>query len=111
MLTAYIEAWLKPYPDGNIVDPSEYHDLRRPGLLQMRDALAIYACYFFTCSVQIPQKCPRVLRSTHDGISSLLGTILKDCRGVDFAIAPGPRPRLTSGCGDRPTAVGQAGPG
>ncbi|OAA44132.1 Glycosyl transferase, family 1 [Metarhizium rileyi] len=83
---AWVEAWLVSYPDPNIRDASEYFDIARPTLFDFREALGIYIAYFFIFSVRIPDECPRVFQSTHHGISSLLGIILKYRRGVTFGI-------------------------
>ncbi|KHN93822.1 Glycosyl transferase, family 1 [Metarhizium album ARSEF 1941] len=83
---AWVEAWLVSYEDPNIQDPSEYFDIARPTLFDFREALGIYIAYLFIFSVKIPEECPRVFQSTHHGISSLLGIILKYRRGVAFGI-------------------------
>ena len=84
--TAWIEAWLCQYNDPNIVDPSEYFDIERPTMSEFREALNLYISYFFIYSVQIPGVCPRVFQSTHHGISSLFGMVLKYRRGATFGI-------------------------
>ncbi|KAG8411014.1 hypothetical protein J3459_016736 [Metarhizium acridum] len=83
---AWVEAWLVSYDDPNIQDPAECFDIARPTLFDFREALGIYIAYFFIFSVRIPEECPRVFQSTHHGISSLLGIILKYRRGVTFGI-------------------------
>lgn len=83
---AWAEAWLMPYNDPNINDPSDYFDIERPSFSDFREAMGIYMAYFFIFSVNIPDECPRVFQSTHHGISSLFGMVLKYRRGVTFAI-------------------------
>ncbi|EQL02524.1 glycosyl transferase [Ophiocordyceps sinensis CO18] len=55
-------------------------------MIDFKDALGIYLAYFFIFSVNIPEECPRVFQSTHHGISSLFGMLLKYRRGVTFGI-------------------------
>ncbi|KAL5320077.1 hypothetical protein ACEPPN_013139 [Leptodophora sp. 'Broadleaf-Isolate-01'] len=83
---AWMEAWLRQYNDPTIVDPSEYFDIERPTMSEFREALNLYISYFFIYSVQIPGACPRVFQSTHHGISSLFGMVLKYRRGATFGI-------------------------
>ncbi|PHH88176.1 hypothetical protein CDD83_7877 [Cordyceps sp. RAO-2017] len=83
---AWAEAWLVPYKDANITDPAEHFDMQRPSMADFKDALGIYLAYFFIFSVRIPEECPRVFQSTHHGISSLFGMLLKYRRGVTFGI-------------------------
>ncbi|KAL6866269.1 hypothetical protein ACO1O0_002376 [Amphichorda felina] len=83
---AWVDAWLIPYNDPNIVDPSTCFELERPSMSDFREALGIYLAYFFIFSVKIPDHCPRVFQSTHHGISSLFGMILRYRRGVTFGI-------------------------
>jgi hypothetical protein len=84
--TAWAEAWLVPYDDPNIADPSKCFEIERPSMSDFREALGIYLAYFFIFSVKIPERCPRVFQSTHHGISSLFGMVLKHRRGVTFGI-------------------------
>jgi glycosyltransferase involved in cell wall biosynthesis len=87
--SAWVEAWLTPYDDDpNIINPSEYFDLERPTMSDFRDSLGIYSSYFFIFSVQTPEteNCPKVFQSTHHGISSLFGLLLKYRRGATFGI-------------------------
>lgn len=83
---AWVDAWLVSYNDPNIVDPSECFELERPSMSDFREAMGIYLAYFFIFSVKIPDRCPRVFQSTHHGISSLFGMILRYRRGVTFGI-------------------------
>lgn len=83
---AWIEAWLTPHDDPNVVDASEYFQIERPSMSDFRDALNLYICYFFIYSVNIPESCPAVFQSTHHGISSLFGMILKYRRGTAWGI-------------------------
>ncbi|KAK0386712.1 hypothetical protein NLU13_6547 [Sarocladium strictum] len=83
---AWAEAWLIPYNDPNIADPSKCFEIERPSMSDFREALGIYLAYFFIFSVKIPERCPRVFQSTHHGISSLFGMVLKHRRGVTFGI-------------------------
>ncbi|KAK3316768.1 hypothetical protein B0H66DRAFT_305319 [Apodospora peruviana] len=84
---AWVEAWLTPYSDEpDITDPSEWFELQKPSMSDFRSALGIYTSYFFIFSVQTPEDCPRVFQSTHHGISSLFGMLLKYRRGATFGI-------------------------
>jgi hypothetical protein len=83
---AWVDAWLLPYDDPDIIEPSKCFELERPSMSDFREALGIYLAYFFIFSVQIPDKCPRVFQSTHHGISSLFGMILRYRRGATFGI-------------------------
>lgn len=84
--SAWIEAWLTPYNDPNIMEFSESFELEHPSMSDFRDALNIYISYFFIFSVQTPEDCPKVFQSTHHGISSLFGMLLKYRRGATFGI-------------------------
>lgn len=83
---AWSEAWLESYDDPNVLDPSQAFELSRPTMTDFRDAMAIYKSYFFIFSVQTPENCPQVFQSTHHGISSLFGMLLKYKRGTTFGI-------------------------
>lgn len=83
---AWAEAWLESYDDPDITDPSDWFELSRPSMTDFRDALSIYKSYFFIFSVQSPENCPQVFQSTHHGISSLFGMLLKYKRGTTFGI-------------------------
>ncbi|CAI6086454.1 unnamed protein product [Clonostachys chloroleuca] len=83
---AWVDAWLVPYDDPNIIDPAKAFDMERPTMADFRDCLGIYLAYFFIFSVKIPERCPRVFQSTHHGISSLFGMILRYRRGTTFGI-------------------------
>jgi len=85
---AWVEAWLHSYNDPNILDASELFELERPSMEDFRDALALYMSYFMIYSIQTPETedCPRVFQSTHHGISSLFGMVLKYRRGTTFAL-------------------------
>jgi hypothetical protein len=83
---AWIQAWLQPYDDDNILDVSELFDMERPTLGDFKEALALYTSYFLIYSVQIPDDCPRVFQSTHHGISSLFGMVLKYRKGTTYAL-------------------------
>ena len=83
---AWVDAWLVPYNDPNIIDPSKCFELERPSMSDFREALGIYLAYFFIFSVKIPDRCPRIFQSTHHDISSLFGMILRYRRGVTFGI-------------------------
>jgi hypothetical protein len=86
VMSAWVDAWLTPYNDDNITEPGSYFDIERPCMKDFKDALDIYSSYLFIFSVQVPEDCPRVFQSTHHGISSLFGMILKYRRGVTFGI-------------------------
>jgi hypothetical protein len=83
---AWAEAWLAPYHDQNILDPSEYFEIERPTMTEFRASLNLYMCYFFIYSVQLPEDCPRVFQATHHGISSLFGMVLKYRKGTTFGL-------------------------
>lgn len=84
---AWVDAWLLPYEsDPNIMDPAKCFAIERPSIADFREALGIYLAYFFIFSVKIPERCPRVFQSTHHGISSLFGMVLKHRRGATFGI-------------------------
>ncbi|KAJ0136340.1 Uncharacterized protein HZ326_20640 [Fusarium oxysporum f. sp. albedinis] len=82
----WVAAWLKEYDDPNIVSPSQCFEIERPSIPDFRDALGIFRAYFFIFAVQVPDDCPRAFQSTHHGISSLFGLILKYRRGTHFSI-------------------------
>ena len=87
---AWVEAWLERYDeDPDIEDASSKFEIEKPSLTDFRDALAIFSSSFFIFSVQPPGQgdaCPRVYQSSHHGISSLYGMILKYRKGVTFGI-------------------------
>ncbi|VBB79640.1 Putative Glycosyltransferase Family 4 [Podospora comata] len=84
--SAWVEAWLTEYDDDNIVDPSSYFEVEKPSMTDFRATLEIFCSYFFIFSVQTPEDCPKVFQSTHHGISSLFGMLLKYKRGATFGI-------------------------
>jgi hypothetical protein len=83
---AWIHAWLHPHNDPNIRDCSELFDMERPSMDDFKIALDLYISNFLIYSIEVPQECPRVFQSTHHGISSLFGMILKYRRGSTFGI-------------------------
>ncbi|KAH6896747.1 hypothetical protein B0T10DRAFT_506131 [Thelonectria olida] len=83
---AWVASWMTGYDDANIQNPSECFEIERPSIPDFRDALGIFKAYFFIFAVNIPQDCPKVFQSTHHGISSLFGAILKHRRGANFGI-------------------------
>ncbi|KAK0616354.1 hypothetical protein B0T14DRAFT_458687 [Immersiella caudata] len=83
---AWVEAWLTPFEDPNISNPTEYFELQKPTLSDMRCAREIFSSYFFIFSVRTPEECPKVFQSTHHGVSSLFGVFLKHRRGATFGI-------------------------
>ncbi|KAK4995664.1 hypothetical protein LTR66_004561 [Elasticomyces elasticus] len=83
---AWRRAWLYPHDDPNVLDPSEYFEIERPSMTDFQGALELYICYFFIFSVNVPDTCPRVFQSTHHGISSLYGLILKYRKGTTWGI-------------------------
>lgn len=83
---AWVEAWLYNYNDPNVAEISEYLDIEKPSMNDFKSALNLYICYFFIYSVEIPGSCPSVFQSTHHGISSLFGMILKYRRGTTWGI-------------------------
>ena len=83
---AWVDAWLTPYDDPDITNPDEWFEIEKPSMSDFRSSLAIYTSYFFIFSVQTPEDCPQVFQSTHHGISSLFGMLLKYRRGTTFGI-------------------------
>ncbi|KAK0733184.1 hypothetical protein B0T26DRAFT_808046 [Lasiosphaeria miniovina] len=85
---AWAGAWLTEHDDAesDMRNPAGYLELERPSTADLRSTLAIYSSYFFIFSVQTPAACPRVFQSTHHGISSLFGMLLKYRRGASFGI-------------------------
>ncbi|KAK3395088.1 hypothetical protein B0H63DRAFT_533600 [Podospora didyma] len=86
VLSAWADAWLTRHDDPDIVDPGDYFEIEKPSMSDFRGALSIYSSYFFIFSVQTPEDCPKVFQSTHHGISSLFGMLLKYRRGATFGI-------------------------
>jgi len=82
----WMEAWLLNYDDPNIINIDEYFEIEKPSVANLRSALDLYICYFFIYSVEIPEKCPSVFQSTHHGLSSLFGMILKYRRNTTWGI-------------------------
>jgi glycosyltransferase involved in cell wall biosynthesis len=83
---AWIEAWLIDYNDPNISNPRDFFEIEQATMSDFRSALGLYVCYFFIYSVEIPSDCPTVFQSTHHGISSLYGMLLKYRRGTTWGI-------------------------
>ncbi|KAH7134435.1 hypothetical protein EDB81DRAFT_903410 [Dactylonectria macrodidyma] len=83
---AWVAGWLTHYDDPNVTNPTEYFEIERPTINDFRIALGIFRAYFFIYAVQVPEDCPRVFQSTHHGISSLVGLILKHRRNSSFGI-------------------------
>lgn len=83
---AWIQAWLIDYQDSNISNPRDYFEIEQASLDDFKAALGLYVCYFFIYSVELPAECPTVFQSTHHGISSLYGMLLKYRRGTTWGI-------------------------
>ncbi|PNS18882.1 hypothetical protein CAC42_5421 [Sphaceloma murrayae] len=83
---AWIEAWLMDYHDDNVINVRDMLEIETPSMTDFRDALNLYICYFFIYSVEIPEDCPKVFQTTHHGISSLYGILLKYRRGTTWGI-------------------------
>ncbi|KAF2157779.1 glycosyltransferase family 4 protein [Myriangium duriaei CBS 260.36] len=83
---AWIEAWLFDYNDPNVLNVKDMMEIETPSMNNFRDALNLYICYFFIYSVEIPADCPKVFQTTHHGISSLYGILLKYRRGTTWGI-------------------------
>lgn len=83
---AWREAWLCEYADDNISNPNDSFQIERPTAKDFDEALELYISYFFVFSVRVPEDVPRVYQSTHHGISSLYGMILKIRRGTTWGI-------------------------
>lgn len=83
---AWRESWLIEYHDPNIMNPNDAFLIERPTARDFDEAMELYVSYFFIFSVRVPEKVPRVFQSTHHGISSLFGMILKLRRGTTWGI-------------------------
>lgn len=83
---AWREAWLCEYSSPDITNPNDAFDIERPTAKDFDEALELYISYFFVFSVRVPDNVPRVYQSTHHGISSLYGMILKIRRGTTWGI-------------------------
>lgn len=83
---AWREAWLIEYDDENILNPNDSFQIERPTAGDFDEALELYISYFFIFSIRVPEEVPRVFQSTHHGISSLFGMILKIRRGTTWGI-------------------------
>ncbi|GAM86496.1 hypothetical protein ANO11243_045100 [Dothideomycetidae sp. 11243] len=83
---AWVEAWLMDYNDPNVLNVRDMLEIETPSLNDFREALNLYICYFFIYSVEIPADCPKVFQTTHHGISSLYGILLKYRRGTTWGI-------------------------
>ncbi|KAI4726637.1 hypothetical protein E4T49_05652 [Aureobasidium sp. EXF-10728] len=83
---AWIQAWLIDYQDPNISNPRDYFEIEQATMSDFKSALGLYVCYFFIYSVELPPDCPTVFQSTHHGISSLYGMLLKYRRGTTWGI-------------------------
>jgi glycosyltransferase involved in cell wall biosynthesis len=83
---AWIEAWLIDYNDPNIGNPRDFFEIEQANMSDFKCALGLYVCYFFIYSVELPPDCPTVFQSTHHGISSLYGMLLKYRRGTTWGI-------------------------
>jgi glycosyltransferase involved in cell wall biosynthesis len=83
---AWIEAWLIDYKDPNISNPRDFFEIEQANMSDFKCALGLYVCYFFIYSVELPPNCPTVFQSTHHGISSLYGMLLKYRRGTTWGI-------------------------
>lgn len=83
---AWIEAWLFDYEDPNVSNTRDFFEIEHASMNDFREALNLYICYFFIYSVEIPAECPSVFQSTHHGISSLYGMLLKYRRGTTWGI-------------------------
>lgn len=83
---AWVEAWMTHYDEPNVKNPADYFEIERPSLTDFREALGIYKAYFFIFAAKVPDECPRVFQSTHHGIGSLFGMVLKYRKGATFCI-------------------------
>jgi glycosyltransferase involved in cell wall biosynthesis len=83
---AWIKSWLYDYDDSNIMHPRNFFEIEQASMNDYREALNLYICYFFIYSVELPAECPTVFQSTHHGISSLYGMLLKYRRGTTWGI-------------------------
>ncbi|THX33102.1 hypothetical protein D6D10_07915 [Aureobasidium pullulans] len=83
---AWIQAWLVDYNDPNISNYRDFFEIEQATMSDFKGALDLYICYFFIYSVEIPAECPTVFQSTHHGISSLYGMLLKYRRGTTWGI-------------------------
>ncbi|KAF3906253.1 hypothetical protein ABW20_dc0102363 [Dactylellina cionopaga] len=85
-LDAWREAWTHEYDDPNMVNPSTYFELEQPSLFDFDSAIELFICYFFVYHCKIPDIAPTVFQSTHHGVGSLYGMILKLRKGVTWGI-------------------------
>lgn len=83
---AWVDAWLHAHNDPNIIDPSDLLDIERPSMSDMKEALNLYISALFIYAVQVPADCPRVFQSTHHGLSSLFGMVLKYRKGTTYGV-------------------------
>lgn len=83
---AWIDAWLHSYNDRNIVDPSDLLGIEKPSISDMKEAMNLYVAALFIYAVQVPSDCPRVFQTTHHGLSSLFGMVLKYRKGTTFGV-------------------------
>jgi hypothetical protein len=83
---AWRDAWLREYNSPNIRNPNDSFPIERPTAKDFDEAMELYISYMFIFSVRVPEKVPRVYQSTHHGISSLYGMILKIRRGTTWGI-------------------------
>ncbi|KAI5203258.1 hypothetical protein E4T38_05187, partial [Aureobasidium subglaciale] len=83
---AWIQAWLIDYQDPNIGLPRDLFEIEQASMSDFKSALGLYVCYFFIYSVGLPVECPTVFQSTHHGVSSLYGMLLKYRRGTTWGI-------------------------
>ncbi|KAJ6262524.1 hypothetical protein Dda_3335 [Drechslerella dactyloides] len=85
-LEAWRQAWMTEDDDANINNPSTFLKIEMPSLFDFDSALELFICYFFVYHCRIPDAPPTVFQSTHHGIGSLYGMILKLRRGVTWGI-------------------------
>ncbi|KAF3911696.1 hypothetical protein AA313_de0203910 [Arthrobotrys entomopaga] len=85
-LDAWREAWTQEWNDPNMVSTSAYFEIEQPSLFDFDSALELFICYFFIYHCKIPDVSPTVFQSTHHGVGSLYGMILKLRRGVTWGI-------------------------
>jgi len=86
VLKAWQTAWLKSYDDANVVNVNNFFEIEKPTLSNLDEALELWICYFFVYTVKLPDVTPLVFQSTHHGVGSLYGMLLKLRRGVAWGI-------------------------
>ncbi|KAF3934863.1 hypothetical protein ABW19_dt0202847 [Dactylella cylindrospora] len=86
VLAAWQREWMEEYDSDNFSSPSQLFEIEQPSLFNFDEGLELFICYFFIYHCKIPDQAPTVFQSTHHGVGSLYGMILKLRRGVTWGI-------------------------